>query len=668
MPTCSQAKIITNLETDIQKRLFALTNINENANSNINGSDHSEPDENYEYHNLQSHNLDLEITKLRLNQNEGHKSYSSYNRLNKVDNHRKYSQPNFTFNHNSMSNLNIRKNKTYIELNSTKLNKLQLNQQLNTQLQQQQQQNSSTQITQLPQMSFRNSNSNINSNRIRARRISIEELPTANFESHVPHKIPIVFGEYSTKKESVPVNFLYNSSYRNTKNSVTTNQIKISSLRNSLNLKNNGSDGEDEEEMISGSSDTSTSDKSSSASSPDNLPIKSSNKNSLFSQHRKSTDFTSILPLSKSKRNSLEDNQKLKDFNTLHYEKEMTKRFNTTTSHHANNNNSNGYYTTFPKLALEVEQIGNSTAQNLDTNNELKDTLEDNLELQKRISINQAKRLLALASIRPSKTFHKSMTQEEIEVLKKYYDLMKPKVCLNSNSNDNQLELEKKKYENLTPMVYDTGKVSLMSLHNVKQFIEFYKKEIDSGVYVIDYDAVNDPKGFVLKNQANESVIKFPNEINDTFFALAVSASERENQGLGEANLFRIVNWNDTTVNTNSKTQKTLDKATLKSMLNLNNPTSTNGTSSPTSSTQEKSGSSSASTKSSSSSSIPNSSSNSKEDKSKTSSVFTYSSSSASPTSSTLSFEYIKNLSSLVNSIIEPKLLKQLSYSGVDVR
>ena len=45
-----------------------------------------------------------------------------------------------------------------------------------------------------------------------------------------------------------------------------------------------------------------------------------------------------------------------------------------------------------------------------------------------------------------------------------------------------------------------------------------------------------------------------------------------------------------------------------------------------------------------------------------------YSQSIGSPTSSTLSFEYIKSLSSLVNSILEPKLLNKLSYTGVDIR
>jgi hypothetical protein len=292
---------------------------------------------------------------------------------------------------------------------------------------------------------------------------------------------------------------------------------------------------------------------------------------------------------------------------------------------------------------------------------------EDNLNMERRISINQAKRLLALASIRPSKTFHKTMTQEEIEVLRKYYDIIKPKVSLTASSSNvngglshqtnQQSELEKE-YASQPPIVYDTTKVNLLSLHNLKHFIETYKKDIESGMYTIDYDSLSDPKGFVLKpNQHMNSTlntIKFPNELNDTFFALAVvtgasssqsssspigsaslSSIEKESSiRLGEANLYRIVNWNDTTISSLSHHQTKLSPIKRKMSNGSNNDEKHQNTKSLFSSA---------------------SSSN-------------YSQSIGSPTSSTLSFEYIKSLSSLVNSILEPKLLNKLNYTGVDIR
>ena len=347
--------------------------------------------------------------------------------------------------------------------------------------------------------------------------------------------------------------------------------------------------------------------------------------------------------------------------------------------------NSGGYFTTFPKIALQVDHnslpfqsnnlihkesklttssVTNTHNGELLIENDDMMTNEDCLNMERRISINQAKRLLALASIRPSKTFHKTMTQEEIEVLRKYYDIIKPKVSLASSNNANgggssqtnqQSELEKE-YASQPPIVYDTTKVNLISLHNLKHFIETYKKDIDSGMYTIDYDSLSDPKGFVLKpnQQMNSTLntIKFPNELNDTFFALAVVTGASSTQSssspigsaslasiekessirLGEANLYRIVNWNDTAVSSLNHNKTKLSPIKRKS------------------------------------------SNDEQHQQQNTKSLFSsasssnYSQSLSSPTSSTLSFEYIKSLSSLVNSILEPKLLNKLSYTGVDIR
>ena len=186
-----------------------------------------------------------------------------------------------------------------------------------------------------------------------------------------------------------------------------------------------------------------------------------------------------------------------------------------------------------------LNKTQNDAQNNSDQNIDLKVT-----ELGRKLSLEQAKRLLAIASIRPSKTFHKSMSEEEMEILKKYYDLIKPKASANlSNQGQNEAS---EPFVYYPPITYQSAKVSLTSLKNLKTFIDTYKKEIDSGRYKIDYDMVNDPKGFVLKDQSDQSVIKFPEEINDSFFALAITNGDKDNKTMSEANLYRIVNWNDT--------------------------------------------------------------------------------------------------------------------------
>lgn len=213
------------------------------------------------------------------------------------------------------------------------------------------------------------------------------------------------------------------------------------------------------------------------------------------------------------------------------------------------NQNQNILSTQFPKIALEVESIDDD-AQNLDehakdflnskSNNTFKSMIK--LDAKREIHSLNAKRLLALASIRPSATFHKTMTPEEIFVLKKYYEILKPKIPQHPEVCEEP--------EAQPTLIYDTTKINYSSLRNLKTFIDSHKKEIDSGNTIIEYDVNNDgaPAGFVLKKQSDESVTKFPAEINDAFLALSVmnETSDKAETKLGEANLYRVLNWNDT--------------------------------------------------------------------------------------------------------------------------
>lgn len=294
-----------------------------------------------------------------------------------------------------------------------------------------------------------------------------------------------------------------------------------------------------------------------------------------------------------------------------------------------------------------MELLSNDLLQEqLDTNrNPLLDTNEEdgvnnpssNGSTTRKISIDQAKRLLALASIRPSKTFHKSMTDEEIEILKKYYELIKPKVSV-SNQGANS-DPDRERYENSPPVVYNTARVNSLTLVNLKNFLDQYKKDLDSGTFSLEFDQTSEESvkqgtngHFVLKNASSNSIIRFPDDLNDALVAFAITTADKESRTLGEANLFRIVNWNDASVRPsgNSKTTTNQRKqeatGTIEDCLTTSNVL--HNIFQPT--TQ-----------------LP--------------------SNSTSPNSSTLSFEYIKNLSNLISSILEPKLAKQLSYTGVDI-
>ncbi|CAF0708858.1 unnamed protein product [Brachionus calyciflorus] len=479
MPTCSQAKIITNLESDIHKKLCKLVNYSE---------------QNYTEYSKD----DGELTRISFLNGQNKKPS---NQIRKSQSLRKFR----TINDFKM----IQEHQKMIH----------------------------------HQQPFTNSILNIQPKRLDDSMTDLKKLP------------------YLERKDSVPVNFLYNSHYRG-RNSLLINQIKIAPSRPEIS-KNVGSDGEEYE--INTNSSRSNSDKSSISENNNYIQIPIQKRQSLESNQFIQSD---------SRRNSLveESYEGLRRRNSL--------------------KNQLSY---FPKLALEVESI--------------------ETENSKKSSLDQTKRLLALASIRPSKTFHKSMTEQEIEVLKKYYEIIKPKVSLVNQQNQN--EMENLKLETMPPLVYNTAKVNSSSLESVRSFLSTYQKDLELGLYKINYDPNNDPKCFVLKNKLDESIVKFPEELNDTFFALAASTTDRDRQSLGEANLYRIVNWNDTSV---TSIENNNVRRNSKNILRNNQIERTNNE-------------------------------NSKE----------------SPHSSSVSFDYIKNLTNLVSTAIEPKFLNQLTLSGVDV-
>lgn len=257
---------------------------------------------------------------------------------------------------------------------------------------------------------------------------------------------------------------------------------------------------------------------------------------------------------------------------------------------------------------------------------------------------------------------------------------MKPKGSINSASAAAAAEAaERAKYQNSPPVVYNTAKLNSSTLINLRNWLEHYKKDIDSGEYSLEFDQSSGEEStgrFVLKSTSRSSdasssspnnnnpesspkTIRFPDDLNDALVAFAVNTGDRENRTLGEANLFRIINWND---------------ATAASMPNRLNGVDKSKKSTKTSDEQQQK-QQQTSTISSSSSILPSiltpgQQQQQQQSANSPSSLLLMSSTSpstSSPNSSTLSFEYIRNLSTLISSILEPRIVKQLTYTGVDV-
>lgn len=344
----------------------------------------------------------------------------------------------------------------------------------------------------------------------------------------VLHKVPIVFNENLKKSSfsSIPHGFLYQNSQHKQQQQVQARNNLLNQhshlLRQSLKQT---SDGEDENLSVSddyNGSDQNSGDFSLSGRRGSNPKIPALRRSIDFGQFKRSSEDSKIHLSAKShemsRRNSLLNQTSLK--------------------------------TSFPKITAEVESVNSDTNNNINQEDPIILTCKStntfkSLKLDSKRSESQslnAKRLLALASIRPSVTFHKQMTAEEILILKKYYEILKPKAPVVQESA--------KDIEPLPTLTYDTTKISYMNLQVLKSFLETHKKAIEKGEYIIEYDINNDgaPSGFVLKAVETETVTKFPPETNDAFFAFTImnEVSDKSETKLAEANLFRILNWNDT--------------------------------------------------------------------------------------------------------------------------
>lgn len=178
-------------------------------------------------------------------------------------------------------------------------------------------------------------------------------------------------------------------------------------------------------------------------------------------------------------------------------------------------------------------------------------------EERKKHSVINAKRLLAIASIRPSKTFHKEITPEESNLLKKYYEILRPRFRRSSNSDiesNTQPVLMQTKADSQVPILFESSKLNVESMRSLEVFLSEHKEAISSGKFVIEFDTSGFHNCFVLKNKENNSVVRLPENTHDTFVALAMSRNSKKNSNLSEEQILKSINWNDSSAVFNSKT------------------------------------------------------------------------------------------------------------------
>ena len=307
-------------------------------------------------------------------------------------------------------------------------------------------------------------------------------------------KLPTIINNNATntnnvflaRRDSVPVNFLFNSTYRNKSGGQQT--TRLSPTKNNATHKNNTppNDYEDHEDAPTPSTNSSW---------------YSSNSDNCVARNNEENEESCVQP-------------------------EFIKR------------NPSNIFSSLPRLALEIEQIDDSCSDNTNSH-------DDYIRDKKRFSITGAKRLLALASIRPSRTFHKELTPEEAEILKRYFEILKPKVNmgLNLDGDENSSDTDKQQKAIELPIFYDSTKISYDTFSCLEMFLTEYKTEITSGKFQIEY---NPPgyAGFVLKNKETDTVIEFPLHVHDTFVALAMS--NNGNPNFDENHILKSINWNDT--------------------------------------------------------------------------------------------------------------------------
>ncbi|CAF1078610.1 unnamed protein product [Adineta ricciae] len=159
-----------------------------------------------------------------------------------------------------------------------------------------------------------------------------------------------------------------------------------------------------------------------------------------------------------------------------------------------------------------------SSASDLDNVNEDED--DENVNYERRTSLldDNARRLLVLGTIRPSKTFYKNLPDADAEHLMEYFRRMKQTQQRISSEEINE-ELATKIVEYKPKMFFDSACVTKHQVSSVEKIVEQYADEIRE--QKAEFVKLDNPMRFVIRDvDSDKPLTTIPREYNDCFITL----------------------------------------------------------------------------------------------------------------------------------------------------
>ncbi|CAF3473703.1 unnamed protein product [Rotaria sordida] len=145
---------------------------------------------------------------------------------------------------------------------------------------------------------------------------------------------------------------------------------------------------------------------------------------------------------------------------------------------------------------------------------------DNNLKRERRPSLlnDNARRLLILGTIRPSKTFYKNLSDADADHLMEYFRRMKT-THQRMTSEEIHQELTTKFVEYKPKIFFDSATVTKSQVTHIEKIIEEYADTIRT--HKAEFVKLENPMRFVIKQvDNNKPLITIPREYNDCFITL----------------------------------------------------------------------------------------------------------------------------------------------------
>ncbi|CAM4887065.1 unnamed protein product [Rotaria socialis] len=145
---------------------------------------------------------------------------------------------------------------------------------------------------------------------------------------------------------------------------------------------------------------------------------------------------------------------------------------------------------------------------------------EENTNIEQRNSLlnEYARRLFILGTIRPSKTFYKDLSEDDVEHLMEYFRRMRKSNRKLTSEEINQ-ELQTKFIEYKPKIFFDSSVVTKTQVINIERILEQYADKVRA--HQAELVKLDNPIRFVIKQIDNDTLLTtIPREYNDCFLTL----------------------------------------------------------------------------------------------------------------------------------------------------